>query len=258
MQDRTAKNILLITHFLPPSHTAGTEQYTLALGKALQARGFKVTMLCAEDWEQGEKYWNGVTTETLEGISVVRVHLNWLKGRKINRKLYDSQPVEEWLDRYLVDHQFDVVHVISTYSLGVGVFRSVKRAKIPLVLTLMDFWFLCPSLQLLKSDGELCDGNTTPYQCETCLLANSQIYRKVKNIHYLDSITARFLDTLSRVDWISRQRGLRGMLLDMSHRKKNYERDTNPAGCCFITIPYCSSDVRKEYGSVCGFPAISP
>ena len=220
MLNRISINILLITHFLPPSHTAGTEQYTLALGKALQSRGFNVTILCAEDWDQGKKYWNGVTTGMLDGIPVVRIHLNWLKGWEINRKLYDSQPVEDWLDHYLVDNQFDIVHVISAYSLGVGALRSVNRAKIPLVLTLMDFWFLCPSLQLLKSDGELCDGNTTPYQCETCLLANSKIYQKVKNNYKLDSIATRYLDTLSQVNLISRQRGLRGMLLDIGHRKK--------------------------------------
>jgi len=134
--------------------------------------------------------------------------------------LYDSLPVEKWLDQYLAENTFDLVHVISTYSLGVGVFRSVKRANIPLVLTLMDFWFLCPSLQLLQSNGELCDGNTTPFQCESCLMANSSLYHKVSKIPLPEVISAGFWDTLSHFNLVSRQRGLRGMLLDMSHRKK--------------------------------------
>ena len=117
-----------------------------------------MTILCAEDWDHGAKYWNGVTQETLDGVPVLRIHLNWLKAGRPNRMLYDSKPVEKWLDQYLTENKFDIVHVISTYSLGVGVLRSVKRANIPLILTLMDFWFLCPSLQLLRSDGELCDG----------------------------------------------------------------------------------------------------
>jgi glycosyltransferase involved in cell wall biosynthesis len=214
------KNILLITHFLPPSYTAGTEQYTLALGKALQDRGFKVTILCAEDWDSGSKYWNGVTSDTLDGVLIHRIHLNWLKARRPNQILYDSTAVERWLDGFLSNQKFDVVHVTSTYSLGVGILRSVKRANIPLVLTLMDFWFICPSLQLLRSDGVLCDGNTTPLQCVSCLMANSRIYRRLTNSHLPRTVTDRFLDTLSRMDFVSRQRGFRGMLLNMRHRKE--------------------------------------
>ena len=218
--NNSGKRVLLITHFLPPSHTAGTEQYTLALGKTLQARGSRVTILCAEDWDHGDKYWNGVTQETIDNVEVLRVHLNWQKAREINRILYDSKPVEKWLDRYLIDNKFDVVHVISTYSLGVGVLRSVKRAKIPLILTLMDFWFLCPSLQLLRSDEELCDGNTTPWQCESCLMAQSHIFNQSKRVPLPETLSARFWNTLSHINFFTRQRGFRGLLLDMSHRKK--------------------------------------
>ena len=220
MQDRVVKSILLITHFLPPSHTAGTEQYTLALGKTMQARGANVTIICAEDWDTGEKYWNGVTEEIFEGVSVIRIHLNWQKARRTNRKLYDSRIVERWLNKYLANHNFDIVHVTSVYSLGVGILRSVKRANIPLVLTLMDFWFLCPSLQLLRSDGELCDGDTTPWQCEACLMAESRIYQRMKKISFPDPLRSQFLDTISHVNLLTRQRGLRGLLLDMHHRKK--------------------------------------
>ena len=143
-----------------------------------------------------------------------------VESRKTKSKLYDSEVVENWLDQYLAENKFDVVHVISTYSLGVGVLRSVKRANIPLVLTLMDFWFLCPSLQLLRSNGELCDGDTTPSQCVMCLMANSKIDHRIKNIHLPETVTARFLDTLSHMNVITRQRGLRGMLLNMDHRKE--------------------------------------
>lgn len=220
IRSRSLKSILLITHFLPPSHTAGTEQYTLALGKTLQARGSKVTILCAEDWDHGSRYWNGITHEMLDGVPVIRIHLNWLKARKTNRVLFDSKLVEKWLDGYLAANSFDVVHVISTYSLGVGILRSVKRADIPLVLTLMDFWFLCPSLHLLRSNGELCDGNTTPVQCESCLMANSHFYQKVNGVHLPDHTKERFWDTISQINLFTRQRGLRGMLLNMSHRKE--------------------------------------
>ena len=220
MQGRALKKILLITHFLPPSHTAGTEQYTLGLGKSLQAKGHEVTILCAEDWNTGEKYWNGVTQEVYDGVPVYRVHLNWTKAADSNRILYDSLPVEKWLDELLSTVKFDIVHVISTYSLGVGVLRSVKRANIPLVLTLMDFWFLCPSLQLLRSDGNLCDGKTTPWQCQSCLMSRSRIFQKLHSISLPDSVNSQVWGTLSRIKQVTNQRGFRGLLLNMDERKK--------------------------------------
>ena len=222
--NQLGQRILLITHFLPPGHTAGTEQYTLGLGKALVARGYHVELLCAEDWDQGEHYWNGVTTDSLDGVSVHRIHLNWVKAKNPNKILYDSKPVEKWLDSFLADNRFDLVHVTSTYSLGVGVFRSVKRAKIPLVLTLMDFWFICPSLQLLQSDGNLCDGVVSACQCEACLMAGSHIFQELSKVTILDSIKCRFWDTLAHITVVNRQRGLRGMLLNMEQRKYNLKK----------------------------------
>jgi len=214
------KHVLLITHFLPPTHTAGTEQYTLGLAKALQARGYDVRIVCAEDWDSGKRYWNGVTEDNLEGIPVYRIHLNWQKARNPNRVLYDSGLVESWLDRFLHENKFDLVHVTSVYSLGVGVLRSVKRAKIPLILTLTDFWFLCPSLQLLRSDGTLCDGNTTAWQCEACLMAESNLFQQVSKFSVPEIVTSRVWETLAHLPPLTRQPGLRGMLLDMDDRKR--------------------------------------
>jgi glycosyltransferase involved in cell wall biosynthesis len=150
--------ILFVTHFSLPKHNAGTENYTLDLAKTLLAKAHEVEILCAEDWDHGDKYWNGVTHDVHDGISVHRIHLNWIKARNANKILYDSSLIESWLNQFLAVSDFDLVHVTSAYSLGIGVLRSVKRAGIPLVLTLMDFWFVCPSIQLLRSDGSLCDG----------------------------------------------------------------------------------------------------
>lgn len=214
------KRILLVTHFFPPKHNAGTENYTLGLGKALQAKGYNVQIVCAGDWELGSNYWNGVTTEQFEGLTVYRHHINWVRASDPNRVLYDSPQIEKWFDEFLVDHPFNIAHIIHTYSLGIGVLRSIKRAKIPLVLTLMDFWFLCPSLQLLRSNGELCDGITTAWQCQSCLMANSGLFQRIERLSVSNSIKSRFWGVLAQIPEISRQSGLRGMLLDVNHRKQ--------------------------------------
>lgn len=171
--------IWLITHFFPPTYNAGTENYTLNLARELQTRGHDVQVLCAEDWQSGDDYWNGVTNEKYKDILVRRIHLNWLKARDSNRILYDSPQVEEWLDRFLDSTRFDIVHVTSAISLGIGVLHSVRRAYIPLVLTLTDFWFICPNTKLLRHDRTVCDGKTTAWECQSCLLAGSHVFNRL-------------------------------------------------------------------------------
>jgi glycosyltransferase involved in cell wall biosynthesis len=213
--------ILFITHFFPPTRNAGTENYTLGLAKAFLNKGHDVEVLCAEDWEYGDSYWNGVTEGFYEGVLVHRIHLNWLKASNPNRILYDSSPVEEWLDQFLREQKFDLVHITSVMTLGIGVMRSVKRAGLPLILTLMDFWFICPSIQLLRSDGSLCDGKTSVWQCQSCLLAGSHLFQRIQQIPISETVQSNFFETLSHVNFITKRRGLRGMLLNMSERKMN-------------------------------------
>lgn len=212
--------ILLISHFFPPTHNAGTENYTLGMAKALLARGHDVRVLCAEEWETGQDYWNGTTQEEYQGVLVIRIHLNWIMAKNPNRVLYDSEDMNKWISQFLQQELFDVVHIMSTYSLGAGIMESIKAAGIPLILTLMDFWFLCPKIQLLRGDGELCDGLTTAVQCENCLMFDSRVSRKITRLGISTDLQPYLWDLLSHWQIISKQRGFRGRLLNMRERKE--------------------------------------
>ena len=212
-------NILFITHFFPPKHNAGTENYTAGLAQTFSAKGHDVQVLCAEDWQSGPSYWNGVTKETYKGVPVHRIHLNWAKSSNPNRILYDSVQVENWLGGFLGRLKPDLVHVTSIYSLGVGTFRAVKHVGIPLVLTLTDFWFICPSIQLLHNNGQLCNGKTTAWECQACLSTSSQKFQKL-NLLLSEPIRPWVWEKLAQIPLVTRQRGFRGMLLDMLERKQ--------------------------------------
>lgn len=212
--------IVFVSHFYPPKYNAGTENYTAGLAAAFRAEGHEVQVVCAEDWESGRAYWNGVTHDTRDGVSVHRIHLNWTQAHDPNRVLYLSPLVDTWFDQFLAQTRPDIVHVMSAYSLGIGVLRSVRRAGIPLLLTLMDFWFLCPSIQLLRSDGHLCDGKTTAWECQACLLERSGWFRQFNHALPQAAVQAPLFGTLAHLPLITRRRGLRGMLLNMQERKR--------------------------------------
>ena len=215
--------ILFITHFFPPKHNAGTENYTAGLAQAFLGRGHQIHVVCAEDWQTGTTYWNGVTEDIYNGVPVQRLHLNWMEASNPNHILYDSPQVERWLDQLLDKIKPDIVHVTSVSSLGVGVLRSAQRAGIPLVLTLMDFWFSCPQIVLMRNDGQLCNGLTTPWECQQCLLASSGLYHKVQRVLPLQLQPAVW-QKLSQTPILAGRRGLRGMALNMIERKALVEQ----------------------------------
>lgn len=212
-------NILLVTHFAPPERNEGTENYTLGLAKTLHARGHQVNLVCATGWSVGDDYWNGVTCDQDSGVPIHRIHLNWTKAHNPNQVLYYSATVEAWFNEFLGQLQPDIVHVTSTYSLGTGVLKAAASRNIPTILTLMDFWFLCPRTVLMRSDGALCDGRTTPQECQRCVLATSNLYNRTRGIlpDFLETAVWR---EAGRLPYVAAMPGVRGVGLDMADRKK--------------------------------------
>lgn len=210
--------LLLISHFFPPESRAGTENYTFGIAKALQARGHDVLVLCASDWIRGAAYWNGVSADIVEDIPVRRANINWQQAHNPNRALYTSPQATAWVTDILADYQPDMVHITSAYALGVGILDAVYQAGIPLAVTLTDFWFLCPRTILLRGDGTLCDGRTTPWQCQQCLLADSGVYKQTKPF-LPDTVRRKLWQTISAHPFLARQPGARGLALDMDERK---------------------------------------
>lgn len=210
--------ILLITHFFPPRHNAGTENYTLGLAKELISRGHTVSVLCAEDWNSGDSYWNGVTHDTYQGVPVYRIHLNWTKVDMPNRVLFDSPKVESWLAKFLDTLKPELIHITSVISLGVGVLRSAKEKLIPVVLTLTDYWFICQRTNLLRPDNSLCDGIKTPDECQDCLLMSAKLYRMTKSV-LTEGLNRYLWNSICRSPYLTGLRNLRGKAFDMNYRK---------------------------------------
>lgn len=210
--------ILFLCHFFPPTHTSGAENYTFNLAKALVNLGHQAYVLCAGTWDHGESYWNGYTEELYEGIHVRRVHLCWHKAPDPNRYLYDNPIIAAHLEEWLQEIQPNVAHITSCYTLSSSVIKVCHEVSLPMVLTLVDFWFLCPSLHLLRGDGSLCDGHTTPWDCLKCMLHDEKVYRWSARI-LPDNLAQTALTGLSGSS-INRLRGLRGKALNMAERKQ--------------------------------------
>jgi len=211
--------ILFISNGFPPKHWAGTETYTANIAREVKDRGNSVQVLCRGGWDNGPRYWNGYDDSVYDSVPVRRINLNWEKIHDPASYLFDNPIIGEYVDHYLDEYEPDLVHVTSCESLSASVLSVVKNKKIPLVLSITDFWFLCPRINLLQSNGENCDGIKMPWECQHCLANHADIYRWPRSI--LPEKGVELLLTMAgKTPLISRRRGFRGHIQDMEKRKK--------------------------------------
>ncbi len=210
--------LLYITNGYKPYRWAGTETYTAGIAEEMAQRGYSVEVLCAGDWDKGDQYWNGVTEDGQNNIPVRRIHVNWTKAPDPFGYLYDNPVVAEYLQNLLHEIKPDVVHVTSCETLSASVIRTVKEMNLPLVLSLTDFWFLCPRINLLHADGSNCNGQTHPVDCLDCKMRDNRTYHQLRQV-LPAGLLYPILEEVGKHPTLTRQRGLRGLAGNMKERK---------------------------------------
>lgn len=152
--------ILFVLHQYLPRHVTGTEQYVRSLAHWLRQAGHDVHVFAYEPLIQyaapGRDWF--AQDELVEGIPVHRcsVHPRHSANRELGE--YENPLVGAMFARWFARHAFDVVHVFHLRNIGLEAVREPRRRGVPVVVHLMDFWFLCPNFLLLRRDGRLCEG----------------------------------------------------------------------------------------------------
>jgi glycosyltransferase involved in cell wall biosynthesis len=170
--------VAFVVHQYPPRFHTGTEIYAHRLALLLRAQGHDVRVFAHEPDITGQTALR-VHDDPVEGVPVTR--LTMFEGLAPNHALHDYYDVfmgklfGEWLDRV----QPDVVHVFHLMGLGLSLVEEAAARGIPCYVQMMDFWFLCPTVQLLRRDGSLCSGPDTPV-CVDCLSADNYGYQALR------------------------------------------------------------------------------
>lgn len=63
----------------------------------------------------------------------------------------------------------DLVHVHHTLGLSLDIYYEAHKRKIPIILSLHDFYYVCPTFLLLDIDNKLCIGKATDNVCRQCI-----------------------------------------------------------------------------------------
>ncbi len=169
--------IVIASHHFPPHYTAGAEQYAYRLAKWLIQKGHQAIVVCVEAIDYGDSPKPTCTQDTYEEIPVHRLHFNMDALPDPFRSSYWNPVIGEWFERFLSEQRPDLVHVNSAYLLSVSPIEVAKDLDLPVVLTLHDYWFLCPFIQLLHPDKTLCPGPESVSQCVWCMMTEQRRYR---------------------------------------------------------------------------------
>jgi glycosyltransferase involved in cell wall biosynthesis len=105
--------------------------------------------------------------EVFQTVPVRRLYLNLNKAPDPDRWEYDNPWIGEHLARFLAEEKPDIFHLISGYLMTAAAINAAKRVGLPTLLTLTDFWFICPRITLQRTGGQLCESHTA-LDCVRC------------------------------------------------------------------------------------------
>jgi len=186
------QRILIVTPLYPPRNLGGTQLRARKLANWLVSRGLSVEVLCVEEISPGDR--DGlveVRREVFENVGVHRLYLAHTKSLTAFRRAYDHPEIESYLERVVTEQRPDLIHLISGYLVTACAIRVARGHDIPIVVTLTDYWFVCPRITLIRSNGRPCSGPHSALDCTRCLLSESRRYR----------LPERFLSSVADLIW---------------------------------------------------------
>ncbi len=143
----------------------GVESHTRDLARELGARGHRVHALALDTRAGLEPY--SVAASVHQGVQVTRMAYRYHDHRAL-ADLVASPRAEQVVRVWAQASRLDLVHVHHASGWGLGILPALAAGGVPAVMTLHDFWSLCPRGQMLRVDGEVCAA-ATPERCAPCL-----------------------------------------------------------------------------------------
>jgi GT2 family glycosyltransferase/glycosyltransferase involved in cell wall biosynthesis len=155
--------LLLVHHAWPPEGIGGSEIYAGALARRL-AQAHEVTVLHRSADPRRPDH---DLVESRQG-SLRVFSSNNLHRDVAGFESYRDPVAAAVAGRVMDEVRPELVHVGHLIGLSTGLVFEARRRGVPVVLTLHDFWTLCPLGQLLNVRLEVCPG-PTPERCLGCV-----------------------------------------------------------------------------------------
>jgi glycosyltransferase involved in cell wall biosynthesis len=168
--------VVLITHHFLPNYHGGAEQYAYRVAQELRHQGHTIEVVCIESITEGS-LMPTCMTDTYKDLQVHRLYFDIRRAPNPFEWSFRNPELGHWFKSFLQRIGPDVVHINSGYLLGGTVPEAAFERNIPTLLTLHDYWFMCPLITLLRMDGRICEEPVPPARCTWCSLLQKRRYR---------------------------------------------------------------------------------
>lgn len=164
--------ILHVVHQYLPEHVGGTEVYTQTLARyQVQQEGHRAAVFYPSEQQSAQGL---LESQDAGGVHVYGVPLGPRSRTQVFFSTFGQRAIDEALKQVLDREKPDLVHVQHLMGLPTSLLAHFRRAGLPIIITLHDYWFPCANGQLLTNyDNTVCDGPRWWINCGRCALARA-------------------------------------------------------------------------------------
>jgi len=168
--------IQLVTHQFLPEFVGGSEVYTLNLAKSLAREGLSVSILTYRESNDLINYEFGWGTYQFEGILVYTITYNLATSENVMLSEYWNPQIAWWADEIWNDVRPEIIHFTHLMKLTTAVLEAAINRGFRTVVSLTDYWSICPRHTLTTYDQKSCDGPEPPEKCIGCIRSTHGLF----------------------------------------------------------------------------------
>ncbi len=169
--------IAFAVHHFPPKYSAGAELRAYRTARWLANCGHEVRIITVESVDNGPDQGINWKDEEYKGLQVRRLSFDISKSADRFSWQYENPWIYDHLVKYFAEIKPEVFHLISGYIFGAGALKAASWLQIPGVVTLTDFWFYCPRINLVRPDGTLSNAyKFDSRNCTRCIFEEKRRY----------------------------------------------------------------------------------
>ena len=158
------KILYVTSHFLPQS-IGGLELHIYRLAKEI-SKTDQILIFCNGKDLEKEDYL--IEDLRYDGINIRRINYTYRDFTEF-KDGYINKKIEREFEKILDVYQPDIVDIHHLGGLSTTIIQSIKKKGIPLVLTLHDYWLICPKGQRIRDDDLTLSETIDRERCASCL-----------------------------------------------------------------------------------------
>jgi glycosyltransferase involved in cell wall biosynthesis len=192
---------------LPPFRSGGLTKYSVDLMTSQVENGDEVSLLYPGHFSFNKKLRINVDTSTIDksfkGIRVYEIlnpsSIPLLSGIPKPEKYLKDVDVNIYID-YLRQLDVEIIHIHTLMGLNKEFITAAQKLNIKTIFTSHDYFGICPKVNLIDLEGEICSDYDNGKNCIACnangysswlvFLMQSKTYRNLKNSPLLKKLRA--------------------------------------------------------------------